>query len=139
MSDKICAVVQQPDRTASRGTYAQLSRTRNDMATSSSTARLEQRRAEMSKLQTTSQEFKKARSVVPRGTGRNKLWFQSGQYWGKAYTIGLILKHGGLPIADDDASFELRNASKQKRVWVDMQDASVKPPEEEQPHKKAVE
>ncbi|DBA72430.1 TPA: hypothetical protein ACH3X2_010461 [Trebouxia sp. C0005] len=65
------------------------------MATRSATARLEKRRAELDKLQTTSHAFKEARSVVPRGTGTDKLWFKSGQYWGKAYTIGLILKHEG--------------------------------------------
>ncbi|KAL0046598.1 hypothetical protein WJX82_004916 [Trebouxia sp. C0006] len=63
------------------------------MPTRSSTARLEQRREELNKLQTTSRAFKEARSVIPRGTGRDKLWYKSGQYWGKAYTIGLILKY----------------------------------------------
>ncbi len=136
MSDKICAVVRQPDRTTSAAAFGQLSPRRSDMPTRSSTARLEQRRAELSKLQTTSQEFKKARSVVSRGTGRDKLWFQSGQYWGKDYTIGLILKYEGLPIQPDDACFQLPTASKQKRAWYDMQAASAEPPAEEQPHKK---
>ena len=136
MSDKICAVIQQPDRAASTGVYRQLSPRRNDVATRSSTARLEQRRAELDKLQTTSQEFKKARSIVPRGTGRYKLWYKSGQYWGKAYTIGLILKYESLPIQPDDACFKLPSASHQKRAWDDMQDASEEPPAEEQPRKK---
>ncbi len=137
MSDKICAVIQQPDRTASTGGYRQLSPRRKDMATRSSTARLEQRRDELDKLQTTSLEFKKARSVVTRGTGRDKLWFKSGQYWGKAYTIGLILKYEGLPIQPDDACFKLPSSSHPKRAWNDMQDASEEPPAEEQPRKKA--
>ena len=136
MSDKICAVVRQPNRTASAGPFGQLSPTRIDMATRSSTARLEQRRTELGKLQTFSQEFKKARSVVSRGTGRDKLWFQSGQYWGKDYTIGLILKYEGLPIQPSDACFQLNEASKQKRVWDEMQKASEEPPVEEQPRKK---
>ena len=136
MSENICAVVQQPGLTASTDTIGQFSPTRTDMPTRSLTARLEQRRAELNKLQTTSREFKQARSIVPRGTGRDKLWFQSGQYWGKAYTIGLILRCEGLPIADDDACFELPNGSKRKRAWVDMQEASAEPPEE-QPCKKA--
>ena len=137
MSDKICAVVRQPERTAPTSARSQPSPTRNDMATISSTARLEQRRAELGKLQTTSHEFKKARSVVPRGTGRDKLWFRSGQYWGKACTIGLILKYEGLPIQPDDACFQLDSASHQKRAWNDMQDASEEPPAEEQPCKRA--
>jgi hypothetical protein len=136
ISDQVCAVVQQPDRTAPTCACRQLSPRRNDMATRSSTARLEQRRAELDKLQTTSQEFKKARIVVPRGTGRYKLWFKSGQYWGKAYTIGLILKYESLPIQPDDACFKLPSASHQKRAWDDMQDASEEPPAEEQPRKK---
>ena len=135
MSDKICAVVRQPDRTTSAAPFGRLSPTRIDIATRSSTARLEQRRAELGKLQTTSQEFKKARSVVPRGTGRDKLWFQSGQYWGKDYTVGLILKYEGLPIQPNDACFQLNEASKQK-VWDEMQKASEEPHVEEQPRKK---
>ena len=108
------------------------------MATRSATARLEQRRAELNKLQTTSREFKSARNVVPRGTGPDKLWFTSGQYWGKAYTIGLILRHEGLPVPDDDPCFSLPAFSKQKRAWEAMQEASAEPPEEEPPQKKAV-
>ena len=91
MRDRICAVVRQPEPAASADACAQLPPTRIDMPTRSSTARLEQRREELNKLQTTSRAFKEARSVIPRGTGRDKLWYKSGQYWGKAYTIGLIL------------------------------------------------
>lgn len=88
MSQKICAVVRQPDRNATAATDMGLSPRSAEMATRSATARLEQRRAELNKLQTTSREFKAARSVVFRGTGTDKLWYTSGQYWGKAYTIG---------------------------------------------------
>ncbi len=109
------------------------------MPTRSSTARLEQRREELNKLQTTSRAFKEARSVIPRGTGRDKLWYKSGQYWGKAYTIGLILKYEGLPIQPDDACFQLSRLYDQKRAWDDMQDGSEEPPApaEERPLKKA--
>ncbi|KAL0039993.1 hypothetical protein WJX79_001744 [Trebouxia sp. C0005] len=107
-----------------------------EMATRSATARLEKRRVELDKLQTTSHAFKEARSVVPRGTGTDKLWFKSGQYWGKAYTIGLILKHEGLPIAADDPCFELPSCSNQKRAWEEMQAAALAPAPEEQPRKK---
>ena len=135
MRHKICAVVRQPDHnaTAAAGTLSPRSA---DMATRSATVRLEQRRAELGKLQTTSQAFKEARNVVPRGTGADKLWFQSGQYWGKAYTIGLILKHEGLPLAADDPCFQLPAGSKQKRVWQEMQAASRVPSLEQQPRKK---
>ena len=136
MSERICAVIRQHTCAASADTAGRLSPIRNDMATRSSTGRLEQRRAELNKLQTTSQEFKQARSIIPRGTGRDKLWFRSGQYWGKAYTVGLILRYEGLPIADDDACFELPDGSKKKRAWVDMQEESAEPPEE-RPCKKA--
>ncbi len=107
------------------------------MATRSSTARLGQRREELSKLQTTAQQFKEARKVIRRGTGPDKLWFASGQYWGKAYTIGLILKYEGLPITDNDPCFELFSGSKQKRAWNGMQDGDQRPLVEEQPQKKA--
>ena len=136
MSDKICAVVRQPDRATSAAPVSQLSPRRSEMPTRSLTARLEQRRTELGKLQTTSQEFKQARSVIPRGTGRDKLWSQSGQYWGKDYTIGLILKHEGLPIQPNDACFQLPCASKRKISWDGMQAASEEPPVEEQPRKK---
>ena len=106
------------------------------MATRPATARLEQRRAELDKRPTTSQEFKFARNVVPRGTGPDKLWFTSGQYWGKAYTMGLILRHEGLPIPDDDPCFSLPVFSKQTRAWEAMQAGSEAPPAEEQPRKK---
>lgn len=137
MSYKICAVVRQPDRATSAAALSQLSPTRSEMPTRSLTARLEQRRTELGKLQITSQEFKQARSVIPRGTGRDKLWFQSGQYWGKDYTIGLILQHEGLPIQPDDACFQLPCGSKRKIAWDDMQAGSEAPPAEEQPRKKA--
>ncbi len=139
MRDKICAVVQQPDFATSADACAQLPPTRIDMPTRSSTARLEQRREELNKLQTTSRAFKEARSVIPRGTGRDKLWYKSGQYWGKAYTIGLILKYEGLPIQPDDACFQLSRLYDQKRAWDDMQDGSEEPPApaEERPLKKA--
>ena len=107
------------------------------MATRSATARLEKRRAELDKLPTTSHAFKKARSVVPQGTGVDKLWFKSGQYLGKAYTIGLILKHEGLPIAADDPCFELPSYSGQKRPYDEMQPASQAPAPEKQPRKEA--
>ena len=107
-----------------------------ELGTRSATARLGKRRAELDKLQTTSHAFKEARSVVPRGTGPDKLWFKSGQYWGKAYTIGLILKHEGLPIADSDPCFVLPKHSSQKRAWEEMQAASRAPSAEEQPRKK---
>ncbi len=109
------------------------------MPTRSSTARLEQRREELNKLQTTSRAFKEARSVIPRGTGRDKLWYKSGQYWGKAYTIGLILEYEGLPIQPDDACFQLNKLYDQKRAWDDMQDGSEEPPAlaEERPLKRA--
>ena len=136
MSDKICAVVQQPDNTTLTAAHEQLSPRSKEVTTRSATARLEQRRAELNKLQTTSQEFKSARNVVPRGTGLDKLWFTSGQYWGKAYTIGLILRHEGLPIPDDDPCFSLPSGSKQKRACEAMQAGSEAPPAEEQPHKK---
>ena len=57
MRDKICAVVQQPEPAASADACAQLPPTRIDMPTRSSTARLEQRREELNKLQTTSRAF----------------------------------------------------------------------------------
>ena len=136
MSDKIFAVVQQPDNKTLAAAHVQLSPRSKEMATRSATARLEQRRAELNKLQTTSQEFKSARNVVPRGTGRDKLWFTSGQYWGKAYVIGLILRHEGLPIPDDDPCFGLPGGSKQKRAWEAMQAGSEAPPAEEQSRKK---
>ena len=136
MSENICAVVQQPEHQTLTAANLQLSPRSKEMATRSATARLEQRRAELNKLQTTSREFKLARSVVPRGTGPDKLWFTSGQYWGKAYTIGLILRHEGLPVPDDDPCFSLPGGSKQKRVWDEMQNASGEPPAEEQPRKK---
>ena len=85
---------------------------------------MEQRRAELQQLETTNPEFKKARSIIPRGTGRDKLWFRSGQYWGKAYTIGLILRHEGLPIKNDDACFSLRDGSNQQKAWEAMRIAS---------------
>ena len=91
MSHKICAVIRQPDRNATVATDMLLSPRSQEMATRSATARLEKRRAELGKLQTTSHAFKEARSVVPRGTGTDKLWFKSGQYWGKAYTIGVTV------------------------------------------------
>ena len=122
MSDKICAVVRQPEHQTLTAAHLQLSPRIKEMATRSATARLEQRRAELNKLQTTSQEFKSARNVVPRGTGPDKLW--SGQHWGKAYTIGLILRQEGLPIPDDDPCFSLPSGSKQKRVWEAMQAGS---------------
>ncbi|DBA84862.1 TPA: hypothetical protein ACH3X1_005882 [Trebouxia sp. C0004] len=137
MRDKICAVVQQPEPAGSADAFAQLPPTPIDMPTRSSTARLEQRREELNKLQTTSQAFKEARSVIPRGTGRDKLWYKSGQYWGKAYTIGLILKYEGLPIQPDDACFQLIRLYDQKRAWDGMQDASEGPPAEERPLKRA--
>ena len=137
MSENICAVVRQPEHQTLTAAHLQLSPRSKDMATRSATARLEQRRAELNKLQTTSREFKSARNVVPRGTGPDKLWFTSGQYWGKAYTIGLILRHEGLPVPDDDPCFSLPAFSKQKRAWEAMQEASAEPPEEEPPQKKA--
>lgn len=123
MSHKICAVVQQPDHNASAAAHSQLSPRSIEMATRSATARMEQRRAELNKLETTNPEFKKARSIVPRGTGRDKLWFRSGQYWGKAYTIGLILRYEGLPMLDDNPYFfdSLRDGSKQQLAWRAMQ------------------
>ena len=136
MSDKICAVVPQPDHKTLTSAHRQLSPRSKEMATRSATARLEQRRAELNKLQTTSQEFKSARNVVPRGTDPDKSWFTSGQYWGKAYTIGLILRHEGLPVPDDDPCFSLLGGSKQKRAWEAMQAGSETPPAEEQPRKK---
>ena len=136
MSENICAVVRQPEHQTLTAAHLQLSPRSKDMATRSATARLEQRRAELNKLQTTSREFKSARSVVPRGTGPDKLWFTSGQYWGKAYTIGLILRHEGLPIPNDDPCFSLPVLSKRKRAWEAMQAASEAPPAEEQPCKK---
>ena len=136
MSDKSCAVLRQPDYRALTAAHLQLSPRSKEMATRSATARLEQRRAELNKLQSTSQEFKSARNVVPRGTGPDKLWFTSGQYWGKAYIIGLILRHEGLPIPDDDSCFSLLVFSKQKRAWEAMQAESEAPPAEEQPRKK---
>ena len=136
MSDKICAVVRQPCHQTLTAAHVQLSPRSREMATRSATARLEQRRAELNKLQTTSRDFKSARNVVPRGTGPDKLWFTSGQYRGKAYTIGLILRHEGLPISDDDPCFGLPRGSKQKRAWEAMQAGSEAPPAEEQPHKK---
>lgn len=136
MSDKICAVVQQPEHQTLTAAHLQLSPRSKDMATRSATARLEQRRAELNKLQTTSQEFKSARNLVPRGTGPDKLWFTSGQYWGKAYTVGLILRHEGLSIQDDDPCFSLPGGSKQKRVREAMQAGSEAPYVEEQPCKK---
>ena len=137
MSDKICAVVRQPDRATSAALLSQLSPRRSEMPTRSLTARLDQRRTELGKLQTASQEFKQARSVIPRGTGRDKLWFQSGQYWGKDYTIGLILQYEGLPIQPDDPCLQLPCGSKRKIAWDGMQSASAEPPVEEQPRKKA--
>ena len=136
MSDKICAIVRQPEHQTFTAAHVQLSPRSREMATRSATARLEQRRAELNKLQTTSQEFKSAKNVVPRGTGPDKLWFTSGQYWGKAYTIGLILRHEGLPVPDDDPCFSLSGGSKQKRAWEAMQAGSEAPPAEEQPCKK---
>ena len=136
MSENICAVVQQPEHQTLTAAHLQLSPRSKEMATRPATVRLEQRRAELNKLQTTSREFKSARNVVPRGTGPDKLWFTSGQYWGKAYTIGLILRHEGLPIPDDDPCFSLPVLSKQKRAWEAMQAGSEAPPAEEQPRKK---
>ena len=136
MSEIICAVVRQPDHRTLTAAHRQLSPRSKEMATRSATARLEQRRAELNKLQTTSQEFKSARNVVPRGTGPDKLWFTSGQYWGKAYTIGLILRHEGLPVPDDDPCLSLPGGSKQKRAWEVMQAGPEAPPAEEQPRKK---
>ena len=136
MSQKICAVIRQPDRNATAATSMVLSPRSAEMATRSATARLEKRRAELDKLQTTSHAFKEARSVVPRGTGVDKLWFKSGQCWGKAYTIGLILKNEGLPIAADDPCFELPSHCNQKRAYEEMQAASKTPAPEEQPRKK---
>ena len=127
MRDKVCAVVQQPDPATSADACAQLLPTRTDVPTTSSTARLEQRREKLNKLQTTSRAFKEARSVIPRETGLDKLWYNSGQYWGKAYTIGLILKCEGLPIQPDDACFQLSPLYDQKRAWDDMQDGSEEP------------
>ena len=138
MSDKIFAVIRQAEGNTLTAAHVQLSPRSREMATRSATVRLEQRRAELNKLQTTSQEFKSARKVVPRGTGPDKLWFTSGQYWGKAYTIGLILRHEGLPVPDDDPCFSLPGGSKQKRAWEAMQAGSEAPPAEEQPHKKTV-
>ena len=137
MSDKICAVVRQPDHKTLAADHSQLSPRSREMATRSATARLEQRRAELNKLQTTSQVFKSTRNVVPRGTGPDKLWFTSVQYWGKAYTIGLILRREGLPVPDDDPCFSLPGGSKQKRSWEAMQDGLEAPPAQEQPCKKA--
>ena len=137
MSDQICAVVRQPDRATFAAPLSQLSSSRSEMPTRSLTARLEQRRTELGKLQTTSQEFKQARNVIPRSTGRDKLWFQSGQYWGKDYTIGLILKYEGLPIQPDDPCFQPPCGSKRKIAWDGMQSASAEPPVEEQPRKRA--
>ena len=136
MRHKICAVVQQPGCSTPTAAHSQLSPRSKEMATRSASARLEQRRAELNKLQTTSQEFKSARNVVPRGIGPDKLWFTSQRYWGKANTIGLILRHEGLPIPDDDPCFSLPVFSKQKRAWEAMQAASEAPPAEEQPRKK---
>lgn len=136
MSENICAVVQQPEHQTLTAAHLQLSPRSKEMATRSATVRLEQRRAELNKLQTTSRQFKSLRNVIPRGTGPDKLWFTSGQYWGKAYTIGLILRHEGLPIPDDDPCFNLPVFSKQKRAWEAMQAASEAPPAEEQPRKK---
>ena len=136
MRHDICVVIQQPDRNATAASSMVLSPRSAEMATRSATARLETRRAEIDKLQTTSHAFKEARNIVPRGTGRDKLWFKSGQYWGKAYTIGLILKHEGLPIAADDPCFELPSHSHQKRAWNEMQAASGPAAPEERPRKK---
>lgn len=136
MRQKIYAVLPQPVSNATASSRMVLSPRSADMATRSATIRLAKRRAELDKLQTASQEFKAARSVVPRGTGLDKLWFTSGQHWGKAYTIGLILKHEGLPIAADDPCFQLPSGSKQKRVWEEMQAAPRAPSPEQQPRKK---
>ena len=136
MSDKICAVVQQPGRKTFAAAHSQLSPKSKEMATRSATARLEQRRAELDKLETTNPLWKEAKSVIPRGTGRDKLWCKSGQYWGKPYTIGLILRYEGLPIPDNDPCFSLNHLPKQKRLWEAMQAASEAPPAEEPPQKK---
>ena len=136
MSHKICAVVQQPDHNASAAAHSQLSPRSIVMATRSATARMEQRRAALQELETTNPEFKKARSIVPRGTGRDKLWFRSGQYWGKAYTIGLILRYEGLPIPSDDPCFTLRDGSNQQKAWEAMRIASEVVPVEERPRKR---
>ncbi len=124
MREQICAVVQQPDPATSADACAQLPPTRIDMPTRSSTARLEQRRGELNKLQTASRAFKEARSVIPRGTGRDKVEAALG----KAYTIGLILKYEGLPIQPDDAYFQLSRLYDQKRAWDDMQNGPEGPP-----------
>ncbi|KAL0038600.1 hypothetical protein WJX77_012283 [Trebouxia sp. C0004] len=73
MRDKICAVVQQPDHATPADACGQLAYvyTRNDMPTRASTARPEQRREELNKLQITSRAFKEAKSVIPPGTGRD--------------------------------------------------------------------
>ena len=73
MSQKICAVIRQPDRNATAATDMVLSPRSAEMATRSATARLATRRAQLDKLQTTSQAFKEARSIVPQGTGTDKL------------------------------------------------------------------
>ena len=106
------------------------------MATRSATARLEQRRAELDKLGITNPLLKEAMTVIPRGTGRDKLWYRSGQPWGKAYAIGLILRYEGLPIANDDPCFSLSHLPNQKRAWEAMQEATAEPSEEEPPQKK---
>ena len=136
MSENICAVLQQPEHQTLTAARLQLSPRSKDMATRSATVRLEQRRAELDKLETTNPLFKEAKSVIPRGTGRDKLWCKSGQYWGKPYTIGLILRYEGLPIPDDDPCFSLDHLPKQKRLWEAMQAASEAPPAEERPGKK---
>jgi len=62
------------------------------MNTRHSDTQLEHRKAYLQSLQTTSREFKAARDMIPRGVGRSKQWYSSGQFWGKKYIVGLILR-----------------------------------------------
>ena len=91
------------------------------MNTRHSGGQLEHRKAYLQSLQTKSKEFIAARNKVQRGVGRDKLWYSSGQYWGKPYIIGLILRAEKFRLSDDDPLFAISWRSPQYNAWRDME------------------
>jgi len=82
-----------------------------------SDTQLDHRKAYPKSLETKSKEFKAARDKTPRGVGRGKQWYSSGQCWGKNYIVGLILRAEKFRLSDKDELFELRKHSPQYATW----------------------
>lgn len=91
------------------------------MNTRHSDTQLEHRKAYLKSKDVKYEDIKtEARAKIPQGVGRDKQWYSSGQFWGKNYLIGLILRTEKFRVPDEDKLFELRKHSPQYAAWVDL-------------------